>query len=97
MSKSAVLQLIDTAESNPTLLQKLQTAKGPETILSIASELGYEFSESELLDVMQEKQLSFTDSELSEEQLEVVVGGKGDKNVSNYYSQTKSPTKVEQS
>ncbi|MEM7552721.1 MAG: Nif11-like leader peptide family natural product precursor [Cyanobacteria bacterium P01_A01_bin.84] len=98
MSKLAVLQLIEAAESNPELLQRLETAKGPEAILSVASELGYEFSESELLDVMQEKQLSFTGSELSEEQLEAVVGGKGgDKSKTTSYSQEKSPTKVKMS
>ncbi|MEM7552720.1 MAG: Nif11-like leader peptide family natural product precursor [Cyanobacteria bacterium P01_A01_bin.84] len=92
MSKSAVLELIKATESNPELLQKLQNAKGPEVVLSIASELGYEFSESELLDVMQEKQLSFTGSELSEEQLEAVVGGK--KSKSDSKSNEYSPTKV---
>ncbi|MEM7552722.1 MAG: Nif11-like leader peptide family natural product precursor [Cyanobacteria bacterium P01_A01_bin.84] len=95
MSKSAVLQLIEAAEKNPKLLQKLQNAKEPEAILSIASELGYHFSELELFEVMQEKQLSFTSSELSEEQLETVVGGKDkkSKNKSNEYS----PTEVKMS
>ncbi|MEM7552723.1 MAG: Nif11-like leader peptide family natural product precursor [Cyanobacteria bacterium P01_A01_bin.84] len=86
MSKSAVLQLIEAAEKNPQLFQKLQNAKEPEAVLAIASELGYEFSESELLKVMQEKQLSLNGSELSEEQLEAVVGGKGDKNTYNKYN-----------
>lgn len=78
MSKSAVLQLIGAAENNPEILNKLQTVKGPEDVLAIASELGYEFSESELFDVMQEKQLSFSSNELSESELESIAGGKQD-------------------
>ncbi|MEM7552718.1 MAG: Nif11-like leader peptide family natural product precursor [Cyanobacteria bacterium P01_A01_bin.84] len=76
MSKKSVLQLIETAEKTPEILSRLQSSQGAEDILSIASELGYEFSESELLDVMQEKQLSFPTSDLSEEQLEAIAGGK---------------------
>ena len=66
------------------MLSELQNAQGPEAIIATASKQGYEFSESELLDVMQEKQLSFASAEqLSEEQLEAVVGGKGDKGDNN--------------
>ncbi|MDZ8106201.1 MAG: Nif11-like leader peptide family natural product precursor [Nostoc sp. DedQUE12a] len=87
MSKQAVIKLIEAAESNPTLLKQLHSAQGPETVLAIATERGFEFTEAELLAVMQEKQLSFASSELSEEQLEAVVGGKGKKSNSYTYNE----------
>ncbi|MEH1770622.1 Nif11-like leader peptide family natural product precursor [Nostoc sp.] len=86
MSKEAVIELIEAAESNPTLLKQLHSAQGPETVLAIAAERGFQFSEAELLAVMQEKQLSFASEALSDEQLEAVVGGKGDKKNSYTYS-----------
>jgi predicted ribosomally synthesized peptide with nif11-like leader len=86
MSKAAVIELIGAAERNPSLLKQLHSAQGPETVLTIAAERGFEFSESELFAVMQEKQLSFASKELSNEELEAVAGGKGD--VSGYYSTT---------
>jgi predicted ribosomally synthesized peptide with nif11-like leader len=86
MSKEAVIKLIEAAESNPTLLKQLHNAQGPETVLAIGAERGFQFSEAELIAVMQEKQLSFASQELSEEQLEAVVGGKGKKTTNNDYS-----------
>lgn len=86
MSKEAVIQLITSAESNPTLLKQLHNVKGTETVLAIGAQRGFQFTETELLAVMQEKQLYFAAEELSEEQLEAVVGGKGKK--SNSYSYT---------
>ena len=80
MSKEAVIQLIESAESDNELRNKLSSASGAESVITIASARGYQFTESELLEVMQEKQLSFAeDDELSEEQLEAVVGGKDHK------------------
>ena len=85
MSIESVRSMIETSKTDATLRQQLQAAEGPEVILTIASEKGYEFTEEELLSVMQEKQLSFGE-ELSEEQLESVAGGgKGNKsNTTNY-------------
>ena len=74
MSQESVRKMLETAENDAALRQQLQTAEGPEAVLAIASQKGYEFTEEELLSVMQEKQLSFG-SELSEEQLESVAGG----------------------
>ncbi len=74
MSIESVHAMIETAEKDGALYEQLQTAEGPEAILAIASNKGYEFTEEELLSVMQEKQLSFGE-ELSEEQLESVAGG----------------------
>ncbi|MDZ8106203.1 MAG: Nif11-like leader peptide family natural product precursor [Nostoc sp. DedQUE12a] len=94
MSKEAVLQLIEQAESNLNLLKQLHSAQGPETVLAIATQRGLEFSETELLTVMQEKQLSFASEALSDEQLEAVAGGKGNVKVTessttNYYGKVK--------
>lgn len=74
MSIQSVHTMIEAAENNVTFQKLLQTAEGPEAILEIASNKGYDFTEEELLSVMQEKQLSFG-TELSEEQLESVAGG----------------------
>ncbi|MEH1770624.1 Nif11-like leader peptide family natural product precursor [Nostoc sp.] len=88
MSKEAVIELIEAAESNPTLLKELHSAQGPETVLTIAAERGFEFSESELLSVMQEKQLSFASEDLSDEQLEAIAGGKGNVTANTYTETT---------
>ncbi len=89
MSREAVIELIEFAESDPNLRKQLSSAQGPETVLKIAEKKGYQFTEAELIEVMQEKQLSFASSEeLSEEQLESVVGGKGSSNQNNKDSDT---------
>ncbi|MDZ8106204.1 MAG: Nif11-like leader peptide family natural product precursor [Nostoc sp. DedQUE12a] len=95
MSKEAVIKLIEAAESNPTLLKQLHSAQGPETVLAIATQRGLEFSETELLTVMQEKQLSFASEALSDEQLEAIAGGKGNVSqgtytVTNYHGKVKA-------
>ncbi len=87
MSRESVIKLIEAAENNSELRKKLYTANSPETLLNIAIKHGYQFSEAELIEIMQEKQLSFDfDEELSEEQMESVVGGKNDKKVESYYA-----------
>ena len=87
MSRQAVIEFIEAAEANPNLRKQLNSAEGAETVMAIAEEQGYQFTEAELLAVMQEKQLSFaSDEELSEEQLESVVGGKKKKTDNESYS-----------
>lgn len=86
MSREAVIKLINTADKNYELGKKISNANSPEIVIEIAAQIGYQFTEAELLEVMQEKQLSFNlNEELSEEQLETVVGGKGDKKAVNEY------------
>ena len=63
MSKQAVLNLIEESKSDESLLAQLESAEGPQTILEIAKSKGYEFTEDELLSVMQEQQLSFADEQ----------------------------------
>jgi predicted ribosomally synthesized peptide with nif11-like leader len=83
MSREAVIKLIESAENDTNLGKQLHSAQGPETVIAIAQEKGYQFTEAELIEVMQEKQLSFaSDEALSEEQLEAVVGGKNSENFS---------------
>ena len=74
MSIESVRTMIETSKTDAGLRQQLNAAEGPEEVLASASEKGYEFTQEELLSVMQEKQLSFGE-ELSEEQLETVAGG----------------------
>ena len=88
MSQEAVIKLIEVAENDSDLRKRLNSAGGPDAVLKIAQEKGYEFTQEELLEVMQEKQLSFTsDEELSEEQLESVVGGKKSESKSREYKE----------
>lgn len=85
MSKKAVIKLIESADKDINLRKQLFDAQDPETILAIAKEKGYQFTQEELLIVMQEKQISFaSDDELSEEQLESVVGGKDSMSSGNF-------------
>ncbi|MEM7555458.1 MAG: Nif11-like leader peptide family natural product precursor [Cyanobacteria bacterium P01_A01_bin.84] len=97
MSKESVLQFIEAANNNPELLSKLNRVQEAEDVLDIASTLGYEFSEPELLHVMQEKQLSFRSDELSDLELEGVVGGyhkNGKKDTKTSKNVTKSISEV---
>ncbi len=94
MSRESVIKLIEAAENNPDLSKQLHSAQGPETVLDIAAKQGYQFTEAELIEVMQEKQLSFaSDEALSEEQLESVVGGKGKDTPTQSYENTNASSK----
>ena len=76
MSKEAVKNLIKESQSDAQLLTQLETAEGSEAVIQIAQERGYQFTEEELILVMQEQQeLASGESELSEEALEAVAGG----------------------
>ena len=89
MSKEAVKNLIKESQSDTQLLARLEAAEGSEAVIKIAQARGYEFTEDELILVMQEQQeLTSEESELSEEALEAVAGGIG---FSCGRSTTKSP------
>ena len=60
MSKEAVKNLIKESQSDTQLLARLEAAEGSEAVIKIAQERGYEFTEDELILVMQEEQLSFS-------------------------------------
>lgn len=95
MSKEAVVKLIEIAETNSGLSKQLNSSKNAQAVLEIASEYNCQFTEEELIEVMQEKQLSFaSDEALSEEQLEAVVGGKGNsKSSKTSYDNTDASSK----
>ncbi|WP_424099482.1 Nif11-like leader peptide family RiPP precursor [Moorena producens] len=59
MSRESVLALIKAAEADQSLKAQLESAEGPEQVLKIAASQGYNFTEEELLAVMQEQQLEF--------------------------------------
>ncbi|NEQ87994.1 MAG: Nif11-like leader peptide family natural product precursor [Moorea sp. SIO2I5] len=59
MSRESVLALIKAAEADQSLKAQLESAEGPEQVLEIAASQGYNFTEEELLAVMQEQQLEF--------------------------------------
>lgn len=91
MSQEAVRKLFQVAENNPQLLRKFQDIQNPKQLIMIALELGYEFTETELLVVMEEKQISLWSDELSESELEAVSGGRAKNETidNNYYKQGK--------
>ncbi|NEO47716.1 MAG: Nif11-like leader peptide family natural product precursor [Moorea sp. SIO4A3] len=68
MSRESVLALLEAAETDQALKAQLESAEGPATVLEIAASKGYDFTEEELLAVMQEQQLGFPEApvELSE-------------------------------
>ncbi|NEP34045.1 Nif11-like leader peptide family RiPP precursor [Moorena sp. SIO3B2] len=59
MSRESVLALIKAAEADQSLKAQLESAEGSEQVLEIAASQGYNFTEEELLTVMQEQQLEF--------------------------------------
>ncbi|WP_424099480.1 Nif11-like leader peptide family RiPP precursor [Moorena producens] len=59
MFRESVLALIKAAEADQSLKAQLESAEGPEQVLEIAASQGYNFTEEELLAVMQEQQLEF--------------------------------------
>ena len=59
MSKQAVFNLIEESKADNNLLSQLKAAEDSSTILEIGKYKGYDFTEDELLSVMQEQQLSF--------------------------------------
>ncbi|NEP00295.1 MAG: Nif11-like leader peptide family natural product precursor [Symploca sp. SIO2E9] len=76
MSQASVLELIKSSQENQALQQRLEAADSPETIMKIGVEKGYNFTEEELLSVMQEiQQVAAEEGELSEDELEAVAGG----------------------
>ncbi|NEO67745.1 MAG: Nif11-like leader peptide family natural product precursor [Moorea sp. SIO4G2] len=68
MSRESVLTLLKASETDQALKAQLESAEGPATVLEIAASKGYNFTEEELLAVMQEQQLGFAEApvELSE-------------------------------
>ncbi|NEO89338.1 MAG: Nif11-like leader peptide family natural product precursor [Moorea sp. SIO3G5] len=62
------MALIKASETDQALKAQLESAEGPATVLEIAANKGYDFTEEELLAVMQEQQLGFAEApvELSE-------------------------------
>lgn len=94
MSKNNVNDFFELADRNTSLRKKLFNASSPDIVIEIAKNEGYIISEVELIKVMQEKQLSFiSEEELSDEALEIVVGGKGSKKVEDRYY-TNDGTKI---
>ena len=79
MSKQQVIEFFQTASKDEVLTEKIKTAINPSSLLAIAIEHGYEFSEEELVEFkLEQVQKSLEDlgvlEELSDKQLETVAG-----------------------
>lgn len=76
MSQESVKVFYQVLEKDQELQKRVKIAENSADIVRIASEKGYVFTEQQLEIAMQE---TVTNEELSEEQLEAVAGGDGDK------------------
>lgn len=72
MSIESVKGFYELLQSDETLQERIKDAGNSATVVQIASEQGYKFTEQELEKAMQE---SIVEGELSEQQLEAVAGG----------------------
>lgn len=74
MSKEKATEFYEVSKNDEALQEKLKATNNLASIIEIASEKGYKFTESELQAVMQE---AVAEDELSEEDLYAIAGGTG--------------------
>ncbi|MGK7879832.1 MAG: Nif11-like leader peptide family natural product precursor [Crocosphaera sp.] len=79
MSIQSVKDFYELLQSDETLQERIKAADDSATVVQIASEMGYEFTEQELDRAMQE---AIVEGELSEQELEAVAGAGKSKNKS---------------
>jgi predicted ribosomally synthesized peptide with nif11-like leader len=78
MSKEAVEQMMEAAESNVALQQKLEAAGGFAAAVKIGADNGYGFTEEEAKSLFTERGMiteAGPEGELSDQALEAVAGG----------------------
>ncbi len=71
MSIQSVKDFYELLQSDENLQERVKAADDSATVVQIASEMGYEFTEQELDRAMQE---ALVEGELSEQELEAVAG-----------------------
>lgn len=74
MSKQQVVEFFQAAAEDELLTAKVKSAAKPATMMAIANEYGYTFTEDELLQFDLERRQSDIE-ELSDQQMEAVAGG----------------------
>ena len=72
MSIESVQKFYELIQNDTTLQERVKDAINSASVVQIASEKGYEFTEQELERAMQE---AVIEGEISDEQLEAVAGG----------------------
>jgi predicted ribosomally synthesized peptide with nif11-like leader len=80
MSKQQVIEFFQAASKDQVIAEKIKAAINPSSLLEIASENGYEFTEQDLLQFkLEQVRISLGDidvlEDLPDEQLEAVAGG----------------------
>ncbi len=75
MSIESVKEFYELLQSDETLQERVKAADDSATVVQIASEKGYKFTEQELERAMQE---AIVEGELSERELAAVAGGTTD-------------------
>lgn len=79
--QEAILALFTEAGNNEALFRQIEAATGPEDLVKLGLENGYQFKAAEVQEFMQARSEEFLlgdekeDYELSELELEVVAGG----------------------
>lgn len=81
MSIKSVQDFYELIQNDSTLQERVKNANDSTSVVQIASEKGYEFTEQELENAMRE---AIVGGEIPEEQLEAVAGGAKCKNGSTY-------------
>ncbi|QHG20500.1 Nif11-like leader peptide family natural product precursor [Nostoc sp. ATCC 53789] len=76
MSKQQVVEFFQAAAKDEVLTEKVKFATSPSSMIAIAIEYGYEFTEDELLQFeLERRQTKGELEELSDQQMEAVAGG----------------------
>ncbi|MGJ5630510.1 Nif11-like leader peptide family RiPP precursor [Nostoc sp. CALU 1950] len=76
MSKQQVVEFFQAAAKDEILTEKVKFATSPSSMIVIAIEYGYEFTEDELLQFeLERRQTQGVLEELSDQQMEAVAGG----------------------
>ena len=76
MSQASVLNFFKAVQKNKAVQKQLEVADSLSTAVKIGTEQGYNFTQDELIDFIEEiQQVEAKEIEMSEEELEAVAGG----------------------
>ncbi|MDJ0713516.1 MAG: Nif11-like leader peptide family natural product precursor [Prochloraceae cyanobacterium] len=76
MSQASVFDFFKAVQKNKAVQKQLEVAESLNVAVKIGTEQGYNFTQDELIDFIEEIQrLEAKEVEMSEEELEIVAGG----------------------
>ena len=65
MTQQSVNNFLQAAEKNPTLSKQIEAASELDIVVQIAADNGYEFTEEEIINTLNEQQIEFAKKELN--------------------------------